>query len=107
MSDSTTSPIEELDELIADMRAIGKSSDLAECKTIAAAAAELLAAVRAILPPGLHKRRCHSCGRVGYHAARNVPLVCCGQCGSADTRPIRRRVAAKISRDRVAAYGEE
>lgn len=85
--------IEELDELITDMQAICNMSEGEHVVEIARNAADLLAALNAILPATLSKRRCRDCGRVGYHADTVTPHVCCAKCGSQDTRLIRPRLA--------------
>lgn len=88
--------IEEIDELSTDMQLISNlAGDKDTVEKLAKHAAELLAALAAILPASLHKRRCHDCGRVAYHADNVGPHVCCAKCGSQDTRLIRPRCATQ------------
>ena len=94
--------VEEIDELITDMKAIINISDKDEIVETASHAAELLAALKAIMPPTLNKRRCHACGRVAYHAANITPYVCCAKCDSQDTRLIRSRVDETCETDKSA-----
>lgn len=94
MSTENRITVEELDELITDMQAICNAGDEDVVVEIATHAAELLYSLHAILPPTLHKRRCHDCGRVAYHADNKTPHVCCLKCGSQDTRLVRPRAAS-------------
>jgi ribosomal protein S27AE len=38
--------------------------------------------------PTAHKRTCHRCGNVAWHADKVTPYVLCRKCGSQDTRKI-------------------
>lgn len=89
--------IEEIDEVIADMRELSRLAEGVDDELVgifAKDAAELLSAVRAILPQSINKRRCHDCGRVAYHADTVAPYVCCAKCGSQDTRVVRPRTVS-------------
>ena len=86
--------VEELLELISDMQAICNCAERTEVVEIAKHAADLLDSVNETMPDTIHKRRCHECGWVAYHADRVAPYVCCDRCGSRDTRQARARVDA-------------
>ena len=38
--------------------------------------------------PTVHKRKCHYCGNIAWHADNITPYVLCRKCGSQDTRKI-------------------
>ena len=38
--------------------------------------------------PTLHKRKCHGCGNLAWHAAWNAPYGDCRKCGNLDTRRV-------------------
>mgnify|MGYP000007450055 CR=1 FL=1 len=41
-----------------------------------------------------HMRRCWACGTTNEHESRITPGVCCPQCGSQDTRPVKAKPIA-------------
>ena len=78
--------IDEIDELITNMQTLCNVADEDLVTEIAMRSADILAELSAILPQTLSRRRCWNCGKVAYHAAAITPYVCCGSCGSQDTR---------------------
>lgn len=86
--------VEELDELITDMQAISNLCDNDVAGEIASHAADLLAALKNIMPSPLHKRRCFGCGRVAYHTDNVLPHSRCAKCGSDNTQVVPTRVAS-------------
>lgn len=45
--------------------------------------------LRAIIDAKLHRRKCYTCGHVGYYAAGVVPYCLCDNCKSQDTRKVK------------------
>ena len=84
--------IDEIDELITNMQTLCNIADEDLVTEIATLSADILAELSAMLPPTLSRRKCRQCGKVAYHADSRTPYVCCGDCGSHDTRlAIRKR----------------
>ena len=78
--------IDEIDELITNMQTLSNIVDEDLVTEIAMRSADILAELSAMLPPTLSRRKCRQCGKVAYHADSRTPYVCCGDCGSQDTR---------------------
>ena len=78
--------INEIDELITNMQTLCNIVDEDLVTEIAIRSADILAELSAMLPPTLIRRKCRECGKVAYHADAITPYVCCGDCGSQDTR---------------------
>lgn len=83
--------IDEIDELITNMQTLCNIVDEDLVTEIAKRSADILSELSVMLPPTLSRRKCWQCGTVAYHADAITPYVCCGFCGSQDTRQVMRK----------------